>query len=282
MACVSCSKSHKACDSARPCGRCVAAGKADHCRDLQRTAKRRKNSLAQRKMFFHSFADDGTGEKSLLEILPTPGRGTPRYPTIISTHSLSLLHNFSLSLSLSLCDTTCNLIYSTGEKGEEENGLIDIEEEEVNDEEELRKVQQQGTSSNILLQGIYKEIEKLQCHNKNNNNRSRNEDYEKRDRDHVERRALPSSLLTLATTSTPSSSHLRETASIQLPPLSQSLMRTSHPSEGGGGGGRVSPSLTPPPHIRLPPPTSVSPRPSSRLPFPSLPPPPSSSSASSS
>ncbi len=33
-ACASCRRNHTACDNVRPCGRCVALGRADECMDL--------------------------------------------------------------------------------------------------------------------------------------------------------------------------------------------------------------------------------------------------------
>lgn len=71
-ACVLCSKAHKACDSARPCSRCIASGKEDQCRDVART-KKRKTPISQRKIFFHTF-NDGMSERSLVEVLPISNR----------------------------------------------------------------------------------------------------------------------------------------------------------------------------------------------------------------
>ena len=55
-ACINCRTAHAACDSGRPCKRCIQLGKADSCRDAERkrTKKRTLNEYENAPVFFPS------------------------------------------------------------------------------------------------------------------------------------------------------------------------------------------------------------------------------------
>ncbi|KAF2472147.1 uncharacterized protein BDR25DRAFT_221412 [Lindgomyces ingoldianus] len=70
-ACVNCKKAHLSCDVQRPCGRCVASGKQDSCKDVQHK-KRGRPRLRDDKEFGRS--DEGRPTPTqLLGALPVPG-----------------------------------------------------------------------------------------------------------------------------------------------------------------------------------------------------------------
>lgn len=74
-ACVNCKKAHLSCDVARPCGRCVASGKQETCKDVQHK-KRGRPRLRDDKDF--SRGEEGRSLSS--QILPPPPPGTETFP----------------------------------------------------------------------------------------------------------------------------------------------------------------------------------------------------------
>ncbi|KAI4641619.1 hypothetical protein J4E93_007716 [Alternaria ventricosa] len=67
-ACVNCKKAHLSCDVQRPCGRCVASGKQDTCKDVQHK-KRGRPRLRDDREFTRS--DDGRPPSQLVGAPPT-------------------------------------------------------------------------------------------------------------------------------------------------------------------------------------------------------------------
>ena len=78
-ACINCRTAHAACDSGRPCKRCIQLGKADSCRDAERkrTKKRTLNEYENATGFFPAL-DSFIPLLSSLQSLPLP-ESTPKH-----------------------------------------------------------------------------------------------------------------------------------------------------------------------------------------------------------
>ncbi|KAF2189493.1 hypothetical protein K469DRAFT_562197 [Zopfia rhizophila CBS 207.26] len=84
-ACVNCKKAHLSCDVQRPCGRCVASGKQDSCKDVQHK-KRGRPRLRDDKEFGRS--EEGRPTPSqILGVLPTSrAEAFPQQSAFPSSH----------------------------------------------------------------------------------------------------------------------------------------------------------------------------------------------------
>ncbi len=76
-ACASCRRVHTACDNIRPCGRCVALGKADECKDVA-SKKRGRPRLNGEPAAADEAATAGLnaliGEVFMKETIPPPSK----------------------------------------------------------------------------------------------------------------------------------------------------------------------------------------------------------------
>ncbi|KAF2739963.1 hypothetical protein EJ04DRAFT_261451 [Polyplosphaeria fusca] len=83
-ACVNCKRAHLSCDVQRPCGRCVASGKQDTCKDVQHK-KRGRPRLRDDKEFSRS--EEGRPPPSqLLGMLPASAELFPQHSSFASSH----------------------------------------------------------------------------------------------------------------------------------------------------------------------------------------------------
>ncbi|KAF1996876.1 hypothetical protein P154DRAFT_305174 [Amniculicola lignicola CBS 123094] len=87
-ACVNCKKAHLSCDVQRPCGRCVASGKQESCKDVQHK-KRGRPRLREDQMVRMG----AVRVEQPLSTLPGPGpESFPQQSSFPSTHHTTDLH----------------------------------------------------------------------------------------------------------------------------------------------------------------------------------------------